>query len=299
MIMLDGEAAEVICGLANDRWQAATGEPIPPPPRGAKPWPEHLPPDFRDVTVGLARSIPSWGARRRITEAPRLIADVLKAARRSLYIEAQYLTAKHVADILERRLAEPDGPEVVIVVSDVTHSWLERVIMIANRNRVTRRLGRADRHGRLRVYHPVAPGPNGGCPILVHSKLIIADDRFLRIGSSNLNNRSVGIDSEFEVVIEAQDDADREAIAAVRDRLLGEHLGVEPGQLGRLAGESGSLIAAIEGLNGGARRLQPSRAMHRPGSTQPIFGSTVLDPVEPFSWSRLWASVWPWRRGQP
>lgn len=291
MVMLDGPAAGAICALANDRWAAATGDAIPRPPVMERLWPVDRPADFEGVRVGLARSLPAWAARRRVKEAPRLIADLLRAARHHLYIEAQYLTADHVAHILEERLREPDGPEVIAVVSNVTHSWMEKAIMGANRNRLIRRLRRADRHGRLRVYHPMAPGPDGGASILVHSKLVIADDRLLRVGSSNLNNRSVGLDTELELVVEADDGTDRAAVAAIRNRLLGEHLGASAAQVAALAAETGSLIAAVERLNGGPRQLVPFKAMHRPGATDPIAGSALLDPAEPFSWSGLWSAL--------
>ena len=44
---------------------------------------------------------------------------------------------------------------------------------------------------------------DGGAPIYVHSKVLVVDDRLLRIGSSNINNRSMGFDSECDVAIEA------------------------------------------------------------------------------------------------
>ncbi|MEP9352463.1 phospholipase D-like domain-containing protein [Xanthobacter sp. KR7-65] len=298
MLMLDGPAAGAVCALASKRWKAATGEEMPAAPGDVEPWPAHRTADFTGVRVGLARSLPAWAARRRIKEAPRLIEDVLRSARRSLYIEAQYLTADHIGHILTERLKAPEGPEIVAVVSDVTHSFLERVIMGANRNRMIRRLRRADRHGRLRIYHPMAPGPDGGCPILVHSKLMIADDQLLRIGSSNLNNRSVGLDTELEVVIEAAGADDREAITRLRDRLLGEHLGVPAERLAEVVAETGSLIAAVEQLNVGERRLEPFRAMTKPGALDPIIGSSLLDPTEPFSWAGLWNGLWPKRPDQ-
>jgi phospholipase D1/2 len=35
---------------------------------------------------------------------------------------------------------------------------------------------------------------------------MIVDDEWLRIGSSNLSNRSMGVDSECDVTVEAQGD---------------------------------------------------------------------------------------------
>jgi phospholipase D1/2 len=79
------------------------------------------------------------------------------------------------------------------------------------------------------------------------------DDRLLRIGSSNLNNRSMGLDTECDLSIEAVAGTPRqEEIAATivgfRDRLLGEHLGVPPEEVAALLAETGSLVQTIEQL---------------------------------------------------
>ena len=114
---------------------------------------------------------------------------------------------------------------------------VERLVMGSNRDRLIRRLHQADRHDRLRVYYPVVPGREGEGQILVHSKLIIVDDTLLRVGSSNLNNRSAGLDTECDLAIEARNERERRAIRGIRDRLVAEHLGVDPhgGELGRFA----------------------------------------------------------------
>jgi phosphatidylserine/phosphatidylglycerophosphate/cardiolipin synthase-like enzyme len=85
--------------------------------------------------------------------------------------------------------------------------------------------------GRIHFVSPVATGPavrtKGGEPysIHVHAKVLIVDDRFLRVGSSNLNNRSMGFDTECDLAIEASTAAQRRSIAAVRARLVAEHWG--------------------------------------------------------------------------
>src|SRR5690606_10575103 len=61
----------------------------------------------------------------------------------------------------------------------------------------------------------------------VHSKLMIVDDRFMTVGSANLTNRSMSLDSEANVSWEAghADRAQRSAIRRARVRLLLEHVG--------------------------------------------------------------------------
>jgi phosphatidylserine/phosphatidylglycerophosphate/cardiolipin synthase-like enzyme len=84
----------------------------------------------------------------------------------------------------------------------------------------------------LGIYWPVI---DGGAPIYVHSKVLIVDDRLLRIGSSNLNNRSMGFDSERDVALETESnntehDEIRRQITSVRHQLVSEHLGVSVGE---------------------------------------------------------------------
>ena len=63
---------------------------------------------------------------------------------------------------------------------------------------------------------------------------MIVDDEFLRIGSANFSNRSMGLDTECDVAIEARgDERVAKAIREFRNMLLGEHLGVPPERVDR------------------------------------------------------------------
>ena len=132
---------------------------------------------------------------------------MIAAARRSIYIENQYFTAPRIAAALEKRLAEPDGPEIVLVLRLLSHGWLEEATMHVLRTKLIQRLQQADRHGRFRVYYPHIPDLAEGCCLDIHSKLMIVDDAIVRIGSSNLASRSMAFDSECDLVIEARGEA--------------------------------------------------------------------------------------------
>ena len=123
-------------------------------------------------------------------------------------------------------------------------------------------------------------GGGGDCPVLVHSKVLVVDDRFLRVGSSNFNNRSIGVDTECDLALDAAYGADRAAIAAVRDRLLAEHLGVAPAALARAHAAHGSLMRAVDVLNDNARGLRPY-GVAADGPVRPVIGTGLLDPVRP------------------
>jgi phosphatidylserine/phosphatidylglycerophosphate/cardiolipin synthase-like enzyme len=290
-IVVDGEAAQAIADVARRRWQNATEEFVAPLSGSEITWPPELDAQFRNVAVGIACTNPEYGDLPPVGEAAMLTLDAIALARRSLYIEAQYLTAW----VVERRLAEslqaPEGPEIVIVLTEQSPGKLERFVMGKNRNRLLRRLRRRDKHGRLRVYYAAVPGRDGECEIKIHSKLIIVDDDFIRVGSSNLNNRSIGLDSELDVAIEAQDDDTRMTIRSVRETLLAEHLGTDARTVSEAIAREGSIIRAIESLNTGPRGLRPLAAMWRDGALASLPLTWLLDPPRPIGLRSLWEGL--------
>lgn len=280
---VDGEAARALGELVRERWAIATGETIDPPV-GADPiWPEGLEPDFRDESVGIARTAPALGSRPSVREGAALTAEALRAARRSIYIEAQYLTARYVRDALVEQLEREDGPEIVVVITYCARGFFEKLVMGINGERLIRYLQRHDRHRRFRVYYPSVPGSASACPIHVHAKLLVVDDTLLKIGSSNLNNRSVGLDTECDVAIEGTSPATRRRIAAIRDDLLAEHLGTDPATVAAVHAEEGSLLRTIDRLGDNPERsLRLSPAFDSRGAIRSMLGTFLLDPARPF-----------------
>src|SRR6266403_5012631 len=139
-----------------------------------------------DVDVAIARTEPAWSGRREVREVEALFLDSIRAARRVLYVENQYLTSARIGDALAARLNERNGPEIVLVVPRHCSGWLEETTMGLLRGALLERLRAADRHDRLRIYCPVVPDLVSGC-INVHSKVMVVDDRLVRVGSANLS----------------------------------------------------------------------------------------------------------------
>ena len=110
----------------------------------------------------------------------RLYLASIRSARDSIYVENQYFSAESITDALCERLAEPDGPEVILVLPSACSGWIEERTMGARRARLLERLREADRFGRFRAYAPHAPGVGR---VNVHAKLMIVDDALVRIGS--------------------------------------------------------------------------------------------------------------------
>jgi phosphatidylserine/phosphatidylglycerophosphate/cardiolipin synthase-like enzyme len=273
-----GEAAGVVADVARERWRVATGELLNVGERGPDLWPPDLVPDFTDIPVAIARTKPAWGDAPAVHEIAALTEDLLSTARHSIYIETQYFAATNVRRILEKSLAATRGPEIVAIVRRAAPGRLERLVMGSNRDRLIRHLRRVDRHNRLRMLYPVVPGSDTPCEVLVHAKIMIVDEKIVRIGSSNLNNRSMGLDTECDLAIEAANDIERHAIRQLRERLLGEHLGVTPAEIAQAVAEHGSLIRGIDACNRNARGLRPFPETDLDGPTEPITGTGLLDP---------------------
>ncbi|NNM72316.1 phospholipase D-like domain-containing protein [Enterovirga aerilata] len=281
-MVVDGEAARAVVQVAHARWLYATGQHLPVVEAEHDVWPDAIAPHFRQCCVGIARTAPGWGEAPAYAEGAVLTVDTLKAAKRCIYIEAQYLTADFLGDILEEQLRRPAGPEIVVVLTRVSHGLAERWVMGHNRDHLLRRLRRADRHDRLRVYYPVVPSKTGGRDVLVHAKVAIVDNRLLRVGSSNLNNRSVALDTECDLAIEARSELVRERIADFRNALLAEHLGVSPEAVRDAVRQEDSLVRAIDRLNGGPRRLCPFEVDQSQAPARQVFGTALFDPKRPF-----------------
>lgn len=256
-MMVDGAAAQGLADLARERWRRATGDSLARPDyapgadRAA--WPVAVRPDLTQTPVAIVRTEPAWAGRPEVHEWRDLTFRAIAAARDVIYLENQYFTSPVITEALARRLAEPDGPQVVLVSTHRSPSYFDRITMDRTRTLMIRRLQAADVHDRFRAYCPMTVS---GRPVIVHSKVMIVDDTLLRIGSSNLNNRSCGFDTECELVIEAQDGAAATAIRRLRHRLAGHFIGRGAQDVEAAVTRLGGLVPAMEALRHG-RRLEP------------------------------------------
>lgn len=248
---VDGQAARALGDLARARWLAANGWQPEAPPQCPSCWPQSLAPTFEDVQVAIARTSPAYENQAAVQEIEALYLTAIASARRSIYLESQYFSAHRISEALAARLAEPDGPEVVIVNPKRAQGWLEEKVMGAARALLLEQLKKADHSGRLRFCTPVTAG---GADIYVHAKVLVVDDTLLRVGSSNINNRSMGLDTECDIALEASpsdpsSSALRVGIRRVRDTLLAEHLGVRSEEFASmLQAVNGSLTLTLDRL---------------------------------------------------
>lgn len=279
---VDDGAARALGDLARFRWARATGEELEPPPPMSPIWPDSVRPTFDKVNVGIARTIPRYGEVEEVREVETLAVDAIASARRTIYCESQYFASRRVTEAITDRLREPDGPEVVIVNPESADGFLEAEVMDSARTKMVDLVRRVGADHRFRIYTPVTAA---GRPIYVHAKVLVIDDRLLRIGSSNLNNRSMGFDTECDLVIEAKasDDELRRRIETAADDLMAEHLGVDVETVRdtRLR-QDGSRLRTIEALRGHkGRTLLPFEPEAINAVESELADSDVLDPEQP------------------
>lgn len=257
--IVSGPVAAALGDLARNRWKRATGNEIDPPPQARRIWPDNLAPDFENVDVGVARTAPEHDGDNEVREIEALYLAAIGSARKTLYVESQYLASRRLAEALAARLQEPDGPEIIVVLPEKAEGWLRRMPMDGARKKLLHLLWNADRFGRLGAYYPVTANGNW---IYVHAKILVVDDQVIRVGSSNLNNRSMGFDTECDIIVEAPRfppetrSASEGRITGIRNDLVAEHLAVEPSRLvEEIEACGGSLLAAIERLRGDGKTL--------------------------------------------
>lgn len=251
---VDGKLASALGDLARARWEAAGGKPISAPAASSDPWPEELEPQFRNVDIAIARTRGEFDDEKAIREIEALFVDMIKSAKRFVYAENQYFASRVIAKAIGERLQEPDPPEFVIVNPRSGEDWLDETVMTPARAELLETMRKYDRHGRFAIYCPVT---EKGADIYVHSKIMIVDGQQLRVGSANFNNRSMGLDSECDLLIDAGQPANagtEETIGEVLSDLLAEHLGASVDSIDAKLSQTGSLIRTIESFSRGKGR---------------------------------------------
>ena len=296
--MATGPLATALGQLSRDRWRALGEKRLPnvgTVHRGS----------LAGLTLRRISRMWTWRLRARsprsdgqpaIRECEALFVDSIARAKQSIYIESQYFTNDALADALAARLKEPQGPEIIVVSPQECHGWLEQNTMGAFRSGAFRRMIAADTHQRLRLVYPAA-SLAANVPTFIHSKVMIVDDELVRIGSANLSRRSMVVDSECDVAVEACGDPRvRDGIRHIRNRLVAEHLGLAPDAVAHGVERAGSLRAFIDSRMQADHTLarieltsdehdEPSEALRAAADPdRPILsGSLIADLVPPAS----------------
>lgn len=237
-VAVTGPIVNELCHVFEERWRIATGEALTPSCRVAS-----TSFDVRALSGGTALPIAPGEAlisrtrmdRRAgddVDEIARLFAAAFAQARELVYVETQYFTSRIAGRALAERMKDASLPKltIVIVVPEMADTPKEKLALGDAQNELLAELEQiAAEHGHtLFVLASETRGGDEPKPVFIHSKVVIVDDRFLSVGSANLTNRSLGVDSELNVSFSAEtddgvDEARVRSIAQVRASLLAEH----------------------------------------------------------------------------
>lgn len=192
-----------------------------------------LPIAANEVAISRTRAktiIPSQDS---VQEIRNLYIDALGAAEKLIYIENQYFSSGDVYRALMDRLRSKDRSrlQIVVILPKGQHSLMETIAFeIPQAKKLKSLMNVISSKGHsIGVYYSVAEPRDRNVPVYIHSKLLIVDDRFLTMGSANLSNRSMGLDTELNISWEAYSEEHEGVIQSIRKArasLLKEHTGL-------------------------------------------------------------------------
>ena len=240
------------------RWREVTGEELP---AGGQPEAagEHELQVVRTVPERVYDAMPRGEFR--ILEA---YVRALRAAERLVYLESQFLWSPELVSILADKLAHPPSDDFRLVVLLPAHPQSGGDATLGQLGVLVDADGEAGRFLACTLY---ARDGAESCPIYVHAKIGIVDDRWLTIGSANLNEHSLFNDTELNLV-----SCEPQVARETRQRLWAEHLELPLDQVSgdpvELIEERWKPIAAEQYQR--RRRGEPltHRVMHLPGTSR-------------------------------
>jgi phosphatidylserine/phosphatidylglycerophosphate/cardiolipin synthase-like enzyme len=202
------------------RWQELTDERLPPGPE-PRPAGVHTVQIVRTVAEDMYDAV-ARGEFRILQSYLRAIGN----AERYIYLENQFLWSPEIVAALVHKLQDTPSADFRIVV-----------LLPARANN-----GQDDTAGQLGVLLEADSGHRRvlaltlrslsgrrADPLYVHAKVAIVDDRWLSVGSANLNAHSLMNDTEMNVITD-----DRALARETRLRLWAEHLAIDVGAIDEL-----------------------------------------------------------------
>jgi len=261
-----GPAAQKLAELFATRWKCVTSGELELPKSTLK---YQLP--FRPSLAIPADSIAisrtqagTAGQQKSIQEIRRLFLDAIDAAEELIYVENQYFSSNALYKALVDRMldARRSHLEIVLILAKDAEAFVEQLSIGVVQEKLLRELQSiaAETGHSFGIYYPASVRGDGKeSATYIHSKLFLVDDRFLSVGSANMNNRSLGLDTELNVAWEAPSTGSEvgRAIRAARVDLLAEHVGTREALVLENLSRSRGLVEYLNSLaDSGSYRLR-------------------------------------------
>jgi cardiolipin synthase len=175
-VRIEGPVVRLLQAAFAENWRDATGVLL-----GGD---EYFPRTERrgDLLVQSVKSSPAGGA----AEAYLLFLLAIDGARSSIYLTNPYFVPDDaMADALER--AAGRGVRVSVITAGATQGMLDGLVRKASQAHYPRAIKAG-----VKIYEYG--------PALLHAKTLVVDERWVSIGSANLDNRSFALNNELNVV---------------------------------------------------------------------------------------------------
>jgi phosphatidylserine/phosphatidylglycerophosphate/cardiolipin synthase-like enzyme len=209
-VRLRGPAIGDIAEHFRLRWEAAGDERLPVP---------IAPAEAGDVEVQVVRTAPD-GVFEKLARGDYSLLEAytsaLRSAEKLIYLENQFLWSPEIVGILADKLRNPprDDFRIVVLLPAEANEGTD-----VSCGQVAALIDADDGNARFLACTLYARKRNLRDLVYVHSKIAIVDDRWLTIGSANLNSHSLFNDTELNVVT-----LDPRVARDTRLRLWSEHL---------------------------------------------------------------------------
>jgi phosphatidylserine/phosphatidylglycerophosphate/cardiolipin synthase-like enzyme len=160
---------------------------------------------------------------------------LIRQARTQILIEGQYYWSKRINRALIRRIYQRSGTpfEIILILTDLTRLRALTRQMAGHGYFLLSALQSACENtgATLKVIHPLIRHPHAPSrfrpkPVYVHSKVLLVDDRYLSIGSTNIAARAFRVDSEVNLTWEAETEQEQRELRDFRQTVL-EHWGLK------------------------------------------------------------------------
>ncbi len=283
-----GPIVSSLTGEFAERWQRTTAEALSWAPSAGSPLADV---NLQELSHGslqplavtraaLSRTrVDERAAPERVGEILELFADAIASAERLLYVETQYFTSRTLGQLLLQRMRDANKPKLNIVVfmPHGADTAMEKMALEDTQEGVLQAVletARTTGHA-VQLLYPASHDAKGHeIATFIHSKILIADDRLLMVGSPNFTERSVALDTELAISWECSDgDSLCQSIRNIRCQLLAEHSGVDAEVFASSRGLCETIASLLARGNTRLRR----REVGSPGPLGPVLAQ-LFDP---------------------
>ncbi len=232
-VMMDGPIVTHLAELVRWRWSRAAGYPALPVQNQTKinldvvpTWPKNWPVLFKDIECAIARTLPRMEDHPAVQEVYHMYLDLISQAENFIYIENQFATHTGIAQALNKQLKLKTKLQVLLISSYNPQGLFENKGLWTGRIDFKNCLYEGVESDRVKMVYTKIQNSGGELACKrIHSKILVVDDKYFVVGSANIANRSMSLDSECDIAFIGDSIEKKQQIVLARNDLIAEHTG--------------------------------------------------------------------------